>query len=67
VHPEKTKYILMSCYKKAGQKHSIQIVNGSFEDVAEFIYSGTTLTEQNFMQEEIESRLNSGNACYCLV
>jgi hypothetical protein len=32
--------------------------------VAKFIYLGTTLTDQNYMQEEINSRLNSGNACY---
>jgi len=25
---------------------------------------GTTLTNQNYMQEEIKSRLKSGNACY---
>jgi hypothetical protein len=28
VTPEKTKYMLMSRCKKAGQKHSIKIVNG---------------------------------------
>jgi len=27
-------------------------------------YLGTTLTNQNYMQEEIKSRLKSGNACY---
>jgi hypothetical protein len=32
--------------------------------VAKFRYFGTTLTDQNFMQEEIKSRLNSWNACY---
>jgi hypothetical protein len=32
--------------------------------VEKFKYLGTTLTDQNFMQEEIKSRLNSGNACY---
>jgi hypothetical protein len=36
VNPEKTKYKLMSCYQKAGQKHSIKIVNRFFEDVAKF-------------------------------
>jgi len=32
--------------------------------VEEFNYLGTTLTNQNFIQEEIKSRLKSGNACY---
>jgi hypothetical protein len=50
--------------QKIGQKHSIKIGNGSFEDVAMFKYLGTTLTDQNCMHEEIKSRLNSGNACY---
>jgi hypothetical protein len=67
VNPEKTKYILMSRSQKIGQKHSIKIANGSFEDVAKFKYLGTTLTEQNWMHEGINSRLNSGNACYSLV
>jgi hypothetical protein len=50
--------------KKAGQRQSIKIVNRSFEGVAKLIYSGTTLTDQNCMQEQIKSRLNLGNACY---
>jgi len=32
--------------------------------VEEFKYLGTTLTDQNSIQEEIKSRLKSGNACY---
>jgi hypothetical protein len=63
VNSEKTKYMLMS-HKKAGQKHSIKIVNRSFESVAKFKYLGITLRDQNCMQEEIKSRLNSGNASY---
>ena len=33
----------------------------------ELKYLGTTITNQNFIQEEIKSRLNSGNACCGLV
>jgi hypothetical protein len=32
--------------------------------VAHFKYFGKTVTNQNFIQEEIKGRLNSGNACY---
>jgi hypothetical protein len=63
VNSEKTKYMLMS-HKKAEQKLRIRIVNRSFEGVAKFKYLGTTITDQNCMQEEIKSRLNSRNACY---
>jgi sorting nexin-29 len=64
VNPEKTKYMLMSRSQKIGQKHSIKTANRSLEDVAKFKYLRTTLTDQNYMHEEIKSRLNSGNACY---
>jgi hypothetical protein len=52
--------MLMSCYKKAGQTHSIKIANRSFEDVAKFRYLGTTLTDKNCMHKEIKSSLNLG-------
>jgi len=38
--------------------------NRSFERGEEFKYFGTTLTSQNSIQEEIKSRLKSGNAGY---
>jgi hypothetical protein len=66
VNPEKTKYMLMSRSQKIGKKHSIEIANKSFEDVAKFKYLGTTLTDQNYMHKEIKSRLNSENACFPL-
>jgi len=36
----------------------------TFERVEGFTYLGTTLKIQNPIQEEIKSRLRSGNACY---
>jgi hypothetical protein len=33
-------------------------------NMSEFRYLGTTVTNQNLIQEEIKMRLNSGNACY---
>jgi hypothetical protein len=36
--PEKTKYMSLSRYQKAGQKHITKIANRSFEDVAEYKY-----------------------------
>jgi len=44
--------------------HSVRIDNSTFERVEEFQYLETTLTNQNYIAEEIKSRLKSGNACY---
>ena len=40
---------------------------GRIERVEEFIYLGTTLTNQNSVAEEIKSRLSSGGARYLSV
>jgi hypothetical protein len=64
VNKEKTKCMLMSGSQKIGQRHSIKIANRFFEDVAKFKCLGTTLTDENYMHEEIKNRLNSLNACY---
>jgi hypothetical protein len=42
----------------------MKIENSSIERVEEFKYLGTTLTNKNYIQEEIKSRLKLGNACY---
>ena len=44
--------------------HTMKIDNSSIERVEEFKYLGTTLTNQNSLEEEIKSRLKLGNACY---
>jgi hypothetical protein len=38
--------------------------NRSFENVSQFKYLKSTVTNQNLIQEEIKRRLNSVNACY---
>jgi hypothetical protein len=64
VNADKTKYMVMSRDQNAGRNHNIKIDNGSFERVEEFKYLGTTLTNQNSIQEEVKRRMKSGNACY---
>ena len=44
--------------------YSMKMDNSSIERVEEFKYLGTTLTNQNSIQEEIKCRLKLGNACY---
>jgi hypothetical protein len=64
VNVEKAKYILMPRHQNAGQNHNIKIGDISFENMAQFKYLGTTVTDQNLIQEEIKRTLNSGNTCY---
>jgi hypothetical protein len=42
----------------------MKIVNKSIQNVPQFKYLGTTVTNQNLIQEEIKRRLNSDNVCY---
>src|SRR5215469_12701810 len=42
----------------------IKIDNSAIERVEDFKYVGTTLTNQNSIQEEIKSRMKLENACY---
>jgi hypothetical protein len=64
VNIEKTKYILVYHDQNADQNRDIKIGNRSYENVSQFRYLGTTVTNQNLIQEEIKERLNSGKACY---
>jgi hypothetical protein len=61
---EKTKYMLLYGYQNTDKNHDKKIANRSFENVSQFKYLGTTVMNQNLIQEEIKMRLNCGNACY---
>ena len=67
MNADKTKYMVMSLDRNAGQCHNMKLDSSSLERVEEFKYLGTTLTNQNSVQEGIKSRLKSWNACYHLV
>ena len=64
VNADKTKCMVKYRDQNARQSHSMKIDNSFFERVIELKYLGT---DQNCIQEEIKSRLKSGNACYYLV
>jgi hypothetical protein len=60
VNAKKTKYMLLSHHQNAGQNMDSKTANRPFENVSHFKYLGTTVTNQNLIQEEIKMRLT----CY---
>ena len=50
--------------QNAERSHNIKTDKNSFEIVEEFRHLGTTLTNQNSIQEEMKSRLSLGNSCH---
>ena len=64
VNAHKTKYRTVFRDQNAGRIHSMKMDNSFIARVEEFKYLGTTLTNQNSIQEEIKCRLKIGNACY---
>ena len=51
VNTEITKYMLLSLDQNAGKIHDISIENRSFENMANFKYLGTTITNQNLIED----------------
>jgi hypothetical protein len=56
--------MLLSHHQNAGQDCDTKIANRLFENVSQFRYFRTIVTNQNLIQEGIKRRLNSANACY---
>ena len=64
VNADKTKYMVISRDQNAVRSHRMKTEHSPFERAEGFKYLGTTLTNQNFIREEIKRRLKRGNACY---
>ena len=63
INSDKTKYI--ACLKiRMQDSHSIKTDNSSFERLEDIKYLGTTLKNQNSIEEDNTSKLKSGDACY---
>jgi hypothetical protein len=64
LNADNTKNMVMSQVQNAGRSHNKKIDNRSLEIVVESKYLGTNLSHKNSIQEEIKSRMKSGNARY---
>jgi hypothetical protein len=51
INIEKTKYRLLSRYQNVGRNQDIKIANRLFKNVSQFTYLGTTVINQNLIQE----------------
>jgi hypothetical protein len=56
--------MLLSRRQDAGQNNNFKIANKLIENLAKYKCRGTKVINHNLIQEEIKSRLKSGNACY---
>ena len=64
VNSDISQCMIISRDQNTGEKLNFNIDNISLEEVEQFKYLGTNLTNQNSIQEEIKSKLKSGNDCY---
>jgi hypothetical protein len=49
INVDKTKYMLLYRHQNVGQNLNIKIANRSLENVSQFKYLGTNVTNQNFI------------------
>ena len=61
---DRSNYMVIFRVQNARGSHKIKRDNSSIERMGQFKYVETTLTNRNYIREEIKSTLKSGNACY---
>ena len=64
VNTGKTKYMEIGRNRDMIANVHIKIGSNSYEKVKTFKYLGSSLRNQNSIQEEIKCRLKAGNSCY---
>jgi len=63
INENKTKY--MMCTRKQYRENKLEIDHMSSESVQSFKYLGSTVNQNNTIQEEIKERLIAGNKAFC--
>jgi hypothetical protein len=56
--------LFIECGVTTHARYILRRANRCFENMAQFRYFGTTITNQNLIQDKIKRKLHSGNACY---
>ena len=62
LNENKTKY--MTCTRKRYRENKLEIDNMSFESVQSFKYLGSTVNQNNKIEEEIKERIIAGNRAF---
>ena len=60
----KSKYMETGRHRGVIANEQIRIGSNCYEKMKTFKYLGSSLTNQNSIQEEIKCRLKAGNSCY---
>ena len=66
VNTGKAMYMEIVRHRDMTANENIRIGNNSYEKVKNFKYSGSLVTNQNSIQDEIQCRLKAVNSCFYL-
>jgi hypothetical protein len=61
VNADRTKCVYMCCEQNGGEINIVKIGNKSYENAVKFRYMEATITYQNYIREQNNNKVNSGN------